>query len=629
MRRIGEFIALLGLLLLVYAKALKGAFVMDDVQYIADNPMITMSWSPRGFWTEFQQTDYWPLFYTALWWMWKSWGNDLFGYHVVNLVIHTLNTMLWGQIWTSYGLSKRTRYWALLVFALHPLAVASVAWIFQLKTILSTTFALLSFLFFIRSQEKTDLRFYFLSLIAFVAGLLTKASVVFLPLLFCLHLVWLGRHDLKTLLRTLPFFAFSTAGGLTTLYFNHRNFNGGIGWAASFLEKILVSFQNFVFYLGKIFWPHPLSFAYEWRSAPPELIESWLPLLAFVGVTWFLWQQWKKTQARSWLAAFLLWLGTFSCLAPALGFIEVPYMRYSLLADQYAYLALGCGVGAVSLWLQRFFTGNEPYSFWLIPFCFAILSGHQAAFFRGPETLWKEAAFQSPNSTWAHFNLAGTYGQLKRYPEAETEYEVAAYAPSDSPPAVIEATRQSAIYGLAHTQLELGKVSAAAATLESLLQRNPRFVNADYNLAMIYHQRLGDLDRAEKLYLHAINERDPNNSHENGKVLPALTNLCNIALLKKDYAQAKERCMEAAKRAPLSTDVQLNLGRFYLETKNYAAALPVFQELEGKLPNNDIIQGTLGEIHAKLGHSAEARSHFEKALQINPFNPQAREWKNR
>ncbi len=98
------------------------------------------------------------------------------------------------------------------------------------------------------------------------------------------------------------------------------------------------------FYLSKALAPVDLLLVYpQWHFKTDEFL-SWLPLISAIGVTVvLLWQRssrWGRTLLFAWI---------FFCvaLAPVLGFADVGFMKYSLVADHYQYIALA-GVAALA-----------------------------------------------------------------------------------------------------------------------------------------------------------------------------------------------------------------------------------------------------------------------------------------
>ena len=142
--------AILALTLAAYFPAMRASFSWDDRLWLWDNPLTTDADGIYRFWIGGQSLDYLPLTSSVFWRPWRLWGSEATGYHVVNILLHAANAML---LWL---LLKRLKvpgaYLACLVFAVHPVNVASVAWVSELKNTLSMFFFVLAALVFLKFQ---------------------------------------------------------------------------------------------------------------------------------------------------------------------------------------------------------------------------------------------------------------------------------------------------------------------------------------------------------------------------------------------------------------------------------------------------------------------------------------------
>ena len=143
---------LVAVTLLVYLPAMQAGFVWDDKVALTDNPLIKAPDGLRLFWFSTRPPDYFPLTSTMLWIEWRLWHMNAVGYHLVNILLHAASAVL---AWRVLARLRIPGAWlAGLIFAVHPVCVASVAWITELKNTLPLPLFLASLLVYLRFDEK-------------------------------------------------------------------------------------------------------------------------------------------------------------------------------------------------------------------------------------------------------------------------------------------------------------------------------------------------------------------------------------------------------------------------------------------------------------------------------------------
>lgn len=129
------------LALVVYAPALAGPFLSDDLHYVATNPYVhTLSF--ENLVAIFDPTspatvlvvNYAPVHLLLHALTWQVVGEHTPAYHVINVLLHAIGSALLAAVFVRAGLSRRVGIGAALVFLVHPANVEAVAWISQAKT---------------------------------------------------------------------------------------------------------------------------------------------------------------------------------------------------------------------------------------------------------------------------------------------------------------------------------------------------------------------------------------------------------------------------------------------------------------------------------------------------------------
>src|SRR5438876_3400657 len=277
-------IALVLTTLLAYRPVWHGTPLMDDQTYLITKPELRSGSGLLSLWMQPQTTkQYHPLVNTVFWLGNKLWGDAMFGYHLINIFLHSFSALLLWKILRRLDVAGA--WLAAALFALHPVQVDSVAWLAELKNTLSGVFFFSCILAYLRFDQTKNREAYALALFLFCVGLLAKAivamAVVVLSILFWWkrgRLQW--KRDLQPLI---PFVLMGIASGLATAWME-RKFSGAEGeaFAFSFLERLLIAGRSFWFYLTKSLWPSNLSFVYpRWEINSHIWWQYAFPVAAF------------------------------------------------------------------------------------------------------------------------------------------------------------------------------------------------------------------------------------------------------------------------------------------------------------------------------------------------------------
>jgi hypothetical protein len=207
-----------------------GFIEWDDQIYVEENPLLHDVSGLKKFWnpTLRGMPQYYPLLFTSYWLEYRLWGLRPGGYHAVNLGLHLANVGLVLLLMRSFGASGWVAALAAGVFAVHPVQVASVAWIAERKNTLSGFFYLISFLLYLRHRRTGSRWAYAACLGAFLGALLSKTQTATF-LISLLLAEWLlqrtGRLRKVTLggvaARLLPMLALCGLAAVVTVYFEH------------------------------------------------------------------------------------------------------------------------------------------------------------------------------------------------------------------------------------------------------------------------------------------------------------------------------------------------------------------------------------------------------------------------
>jgi protein O-mannosyl-transferase len=502
--------ALLGAVFIVYAPALPAGFIWDDDAHVT--PAALRSWHGLGrIWTEVGATQqYYPILHSAFWLEHRVWGGAPGGYHVANILLHGITSVLVALLLRR--LAMRGAVLAAFAFALHPVHVESVAWISEQKNTLSGIFYLGAALSYLRFDAQRDRRRYILASVLFLLGLSAKTVTATLPAALLVIFWWqrgrlLWRRDICPLL---PWLLIGAVAGLFTAWVERRIIGAeGVAFDLSWPERSLLAGRVVWFYLGKLFWPANLTFIYPRWAIDSTSFVHWMPLVGLLGILAVFWRLRGRTRAP--LATALLFLGA---LFPVLGFFNVYPFQYSFVADHFQYLAsipvIAAATSAAALAMPGvtgFWRHRARVPGVLLIAGLGVLTWRQAHVYHDNETVFRATIARNPECWMAYNNLGKVLiTDRARLPEALVLLERAIVLRPDYP----EAHNN---LGLALTQS--GRPGDAIPHLEMSLRLKPNSFRThnNFGIALAGSGRVEDALRAFERAA-ALNPALPN-IHEN------------------------------------------------------------------------------------------------------------------
>jgi tetratricopeptide (TPR) repeat protein len=633
-RYVALYLAIFLGLVLVYWPALHGGILWDDPAHITRVDLRSM----RGLWRiwfELGATQqYYPVVHSAFWVMSHVVGDATIGYHLLNIALHAASAVLLAAI--LWRLEVRGALVVAVLFAVHPVHTESVAWITELKNMLSGVFFLSALLVYLRFDATRRRGLYALALGFFFLAILSKSVTATLPVLL-LVLFWFrsGRVDLRRDVRPLvPFVVLGGAMGLLTAIVEWRYIGAsGASFNLSLIERCLIAGRAICFYLSKLLWPAHLMFVYpRWEPNDTVWWQYLFPLAVLVALA-ALWT--IRGWSRAPFAAFLMF-----CLAlgPALGFVNVFPFRYSFVADHFQYLAslpmlTFCTASIVWLLEKRLPPLQVTAALLLLVASpLAVLTRAQSREYVDAESLYRSTLAQNPRAWLAHNNLAmllldgnPTPADLKR---ALTGFNVAlALAPNEHEPRYNVGT---ALYRLQRYEESIpyfraavsaqpdyadawGNLGAALQKLERwseaeeadrrTLQINPHLDWVRYNLSSVLFEA-GRPDEAAVVIEATPTTRD---SVQNRIAL------AETFLDQRQFARAIDQYERALKTGPLPPEALNHLGYALLQEGRPAEAEMLLRQAVGLRPES-AIYSNLGNALQQLGRLEEAFTAYRAAL---------------
>ncbi len=589
------------LVFLAYLPALHGGFVWDDDEYVTNNPLLTAPDGLSRIWfTMDSPSQYFPLTYTVFRIERSLWGLNPAGYHLINILLHAINALL---VWLLLKrLSVPGAWLAAALFALHPVQVESVAWIAELKSILSLFFMLLTLFCWIEFVGERLKRFwYWLALVFYALALFSKTTACTLPAALLL-ILWLKTKpiDWRRLAQVVPFLAMGLGMGLLAMWWErfHQGTQGKL-FSMGLWERILVASRALWFYGGKLFWPVNLTFSYpHWtiNTADP-LAYGWLAAeIAFCVAIYFA----RRFVGRSVEVATLFYVAT---LSPLLGFVMLYTFRYTFVADHYQYVA---SIGLIALAAAGITVAFKTKPLLKLAgggallLTLGLLTWQQAGIYRNLETLWRDTLAKNPDCWLAHNNLGLLLENQGRIEEAMEHCHKAIQ---------INPNYSEALVNLGLALAAQGRVDEAIENYRQAIQIKPNSSEALNNLGVALAAK-GRLDEAIKNFRQAIQIKP--------SYFKALNNLGLALAAKGRLDEAIKNYRQAIQINPTNYAVEYNLGIALAAKGRLDEAIECFRQVTQIKPNLSEAQFNLGLALAAKGRVDEAIKSYRKAIQIKP-----------
>jgi tetratricopeptide (TPR) repeat protein len=612
LRRIWLAAALVAAVAAAYLPALRAGFVWDDDGYVT-RPELQPVAGLRAIWLRPGATEqYYPVLHSAFWLEHRLWGGRPLGYHLAGVLAHAAAAIVFALVMEALLGAAYPAWLAAFLFALHPVAVESVAWIAEQKNTLSTLFYLLAALAYLRWEGAGRRRpgGYVRASLLFLLAILSKSAAATLPGALLVVLWWrrgaLGwRRDVRPLL---PWFALAAAAGLFTGWVE-RTYVGAQGpaFALSAAQRLLIAGRACWFYLGKLLWPAPLVFMYPRWTVVPTDPWQWLPVLGAAGALAAL----ALGRRRGALACALCFLGS---LFPTLGFLNVYAFLYSFVADHWQYLAslaVFAGAGALAAALPG--RGPRLGLAAALALVLGALTYRQAGNYRDAETLYRSILARNPGAWMARANLGDLEMGRGALGEALADFREAAKLAPDQP--LIP-------YDLGNALLRAGRPAEAAQAYAAAIRLRPDFPAAHANLAKVLFAA-GAPAEAAVHYEAALRARPGEAEWEldlglalgrTGRLDEALRHLRQSIALRPAWAPPRNDLANALARS----------GRWEEAIPQYEAALRLQPDYPEARLNLAHAHFDLGAALARAGRYAEAAAQFAAALEARPDYAAAR-----
>ena len=695
----------------------------DDDGYITGNSHVKSGLTWSGMVWAFKNTEavnWHPLTWISHMLDCQLFGLNPGGHHLTNLLFHIANTLLLFLLLNELtGALWRSAFVAAL-FAWHPLHVESVAWAAERKDVLSAFFWMLTLMAYARyaqrvTSDQPSPRFgtagkwhvtgtasilspvtrlpaealakaghpslyYWLALLFFAFGLMSKPMVVTLPFVLLLLDFWplkrlqlqsSGRAVASSVFEKLPFFALAVTGSVVTYLIQK---SCGAVWSSDalpFHARVANALLAYVRYLSKTFWPADLAVIYPYPRHWPVMAVIGAALMLAIWSGLFIW---RARQNPYLLVGWFWFLGT---LVPVIGLVQVGSQS---MADRYMYIP-SIGLFILVVWGLNDLPGSWPQKQKIVTLvgtvalavCLAC-TWVQIKYWQDSISLFRHAMEVTTDNHVACACLAQALDAIGQEDEALILCTNALRIEPNYPPGqfflgmillkqgkseeafshLSAAARLAPFdttihYNFGKVLLDFDRPKEAAACFIVTLDNNPNFTEAHNGLGKAYWKQ-GKLDQATNQLSQAVTlEPDnPQFHYDLGTVLLANSNVdeaiaqfSEALRLKSDYAdahgnlavafirqgRAREAVLhfsETVRLQPNDPERRFNLGLALLDNHQPAEAAIQFSEELRLAPDETKAHYRLAQALQLQNKPAGAVEHYREALRLTPEFPEAK-----
>lgn len=252
-----------------------------------------------------------------------------FHFHLTNLALHLANVLIVFHILRRFGASLWVCALGGLLFGLHPIQLASVAWVSQRGTLLGAFFALLAINCYSRVALRGRTAWVVPATLLYALAVMSNPLLIPLPVVFLLLDLWPGKRSGWTpIVEKAPMFAiFVIAAAIQAMV--HARSPGQVTGELGSFEVLGGSLVSFVV---RIFQPSAVSIFYP--AARSSLSSAHLAAMVGVAGAIVVIGIWSFRRSRP---VFTCLCGAVVLVCPAL--LDAAYAS-SLLGDKYLYMVL-------------------------------------------------------------------------------------------------------------------------------------------------------------------------------------------------------------------------------------------------------------------------------------------------
>ena len=632
---------------IIYSNIYHAPFVFDDVGKIVDNVKIKYLTNYLSF-----ARLLWPRGVVDLTFAlnYRFGGLEVFGYHLINIVIHILNGLLvyflaltilrrtfhLTQSSETYQLSSSSiplmALFAALIFVAHPIQTQAVTYTVQRYASMAAFFYMASVLFYLKGRLKQEglnaekpsrenksqvFIFYILSGVSGMVAFLSKENAASLPATILLVEYLLVDRMWRGWKRRLPWFGLVFALWAFFVFVVLISRKGGADLGALFEDVsgplketervtrwryLCTQFNVIVIYIRLLFVPikQNLDYVYAFKKG---FFDGYTPL-AFLFLAGLIGIGIRELKRRPVISLGIFWFFITLSVESSVIPIKDALFEHRLYLPMFGFSLIVSMVLFSILWAKRF---------WAISLSAIMVIALGTATYRRNKLwqddvlLWADVVSKKPDNYRGHANLGGALDRQGRTDEAIGQYLEALKIRPDN----VYVHNNLGVALVKQGQTEKGIEHYLAA-----LHKKPDYAFAHNNLGVALEKQ-GRLDKAMEQYQEALRIKPD--------YAEAHANVGNILQMKGRLDKAMEQYQEALRIKPDYADAHYNWASALQKQGRLKEAIDHYMDALRIDPYNVEAHNNLGILFYQLGNVERAIGHFREALRINPDYPEARE----
>jgi Tfp pilus assembly protein PilF len=563
------------LILFSYSNSFRASWHFDDIPIIINNPVLkiknlqpeTLTKTAFANPNQSQLSEkriYRPISCLTLALNWYVGRYNVFGYHLINIIIHCLTAgMLFMTLMNLFNTPKlrdkytgREYFIALLaasLWAINPIHTQAISYIVQRMAALAAMFYLVSIYLYLKARMTRSKRNRIFLLagcfLSYFFALGSKENSVTLPLaLILVEVIFFQDFNQPGIRKRFVGIALGVGLGIALLgawlYLEGDLYAILKGYERRYfspMQRLMTEPRILIFYLSQIFYPVPSRLSIEHHvSISTSLFTPWTTIasiglvFALIGLAIF---QMRKRPILSF--AVLFFFLTHLIESTIIG-LELIFEHRNYLPSLFIFFPVALGIE----WLLDFYRKKKRSMYHILVSSLTLL-----IIALGIGTYIRNLVWASEKTLW-----------------------------------------------------------------EDAIQKAPEMARPYHNLAWGYYEKTGQYDKAKAIYEKALNYIKHN---KHGKAL-VINNLANYYYLKKDLSKARELWTTTLSLDPKNGAFEYRLAKCLTENNEWKEALVHLDNLLLKHPNHRNCLNLKGLVLLKQKRIREALPNFRRALKLNP-----------